>query len=100
MTKRYVPWYNDYGLTKKDILQVKKYIQEPGFREWRLLRDCATEANKEIATELYDSLKSNLSYEKLSCQRLVPISKGDFYVYRRICICMFYKKMNFKDLEV
>ena len=57
-----------------------------------ILWDAVLSANNMLAKQLYNSIRYGLSYDKISEKEYIPISKSDFYGYRRLCIA------NYNDL--
>ena len=82
--------YQHYGLDKQcakeiidECLSNGPFIDDSGND---ILKAAADLSNVQISAEIYDSIRNGLSYEKISQKRYVPISKVDFYAYRRLCL--------------
>lgn len=73
--------YMDYGLTDSDAKRLKVLAKKQ--ENERLVHECAEQANKQLAAELYYSLVKGVSYEKLDSINRIDIDKGSFYGYQR-----------------
>lgn len=81
--------YSDYGLTNDDIQSVMQYCSSDE-ADTDMIMSCAIMANDALAGYLYESVVNRASYGSMY---FVPITKTDFYAYRRkmiaiICKCM------------
>ena len=87
--------YKDYGLDNEEVEQIKTRClgaeSEDSYDSF-LLWNSALMANPCIAQQLFDSLVKGISYDRLDKREYVPISKVDFYGYRRLCM------NNYRDL--
>ena len=81
--------YKDYGFEQGEEKKLKEYCKNSGFSDHELLLNAAIETNPAIASDLYYTIVSGLSYESIDKVRYVPISKGDFYGYQRKCLYIF-----------
>lgn len=87
---------SDYGISKTEMARLKEYCKNYTDEESdRLLKDAAYAANASIANRLYDSVRNGKSYETLDREVYMPISKVDFYGYRRKCISTFRSLLLF-----
>lgn len=75
--------YEDYGITKDKVKELREKCRVLSEDEKILLWSCCAEANMELKHYIYNSLVNNLSYEKIYVRNYVPITKDDFYAYRR-----------------
>lgn len=78
-----------YGIPLKLEKKIKSYCRRIDFDDWDLLMRAAVEAKREIADDLYYSLRCGVSYDELTKIKYIPIGKGDFYAYRRKCMKIF-----------
>lgn len=79
----------DHGLTKEEVENIKEYCKSRSFADHHLLMQSAQEANVQICAEIYASLVLGVSFEKIDSLRYIPISKTDFYAYRKKTIAIF-----------
>lgn len=79
----------DHGLTKEEYEGIKEYCMSGNFQDHGLLLQSAMEANSTICAELYISLVLGASFERIDGLRYIPISKSDFYAYRRKTVAIF-----------
>lgn len=82
-----------YGISPQDEQAIKKACQNATRDQCILLMDAATVANSELADDLYYSLRRDLSYDTINKYAIIPISKTDFYAYRRKCMKAFWDLM-------
>lgn len=81
--------YKDYGFEDGEEQHIKEYCRRDDFSDHDLLLKSAISANPCIANDLYYSVVKGLSYEAIDRMRSIPISKADFYGYRRKCLAIF-----------
>lgn len=82
--------YEDYGFSDEEAKKLLAYCHDPRkFGEHELLLKSAISAQKEIANLLYFSITNNCSWERLDNIQYIPISKVDFYAYRRKALALF-----------
>ena len=81
--------FKNYGISKDEADSLQAFCRSPQFGEHELLIDCAKRANEQIASELFYSLVRGVSYDELSKIRYIPLSRSDFYGYRRKCLAIF-----------
>lgn len=86
--------YQEYGFYPEEEKRLKEYCQKSDFSDHDTLLQAALSANPSIAADLYYSLVTGLSFDKLSNYRYIPIPKVDFYGYQRNCLWIF------KDLMI
>ena len=86
--------YNNYGLSTDSVKRLMKQAQNGKF-DIELMRICV-ETYPELAKFLYVSVGLGVSYDKLEAlmERNVPISRNDFYGYRRLVLSEFAKLFN------
>lgn len=82
-----------YGMTQKEVHELKRYCKSEEFNKTDLLKACIEDTNIELLNPLYDSIRYGLSYERLCMRDWVPISKIDFYGYQRKCLAKFRNAM-------
>lgn len=71
--------YKDYGLTEQEARFLLAYCKSDK-ADRKIIMECAAYSNSNIAYYLFKSVVENRSYDRLG---YVPITKGDFYAYRR-----------------
>lgn len=88
--------YSEYGISEAESKEIIKYIRSGNMtdEEEHLLLKSAIEANSSIFPDIYASIRSGISYENMTRIKNVPISKPDFYGYRRKAIAIFKNKRN------
>lgn len=81
-----------YGLSRKEIkeLLLACRLQE----NFDFVKESAYEANEDLSEYIIESLCKNVSYDQMTCKKYIPISKGDFYAYRRKTIFIFSKHLR------
>lgn len=82
--------YDDYSISKEEAVKILEYCSSENANLGVILK-CAMESNKTIGDLLFKSVTQRKSYEKLG---YVPITKNDFYGYRRKMIWLIYKEME------
>lgn len=87
--------YSDYGVSIEEVAKLKEYCKDMDAESDRLLYEAACMTEPSLADKLYKSLKNRTSYDTMEKQGHMFISKGDFYGYRRKCICLFRDKLIF-----
>lgn len=80
--------YKDYGVTKEEKEKVLNFCKNAKKEDEFLIRNAALCANPYIADYICDSLKNDLSYDRLFKTLYVPIGRDDFYGYRRKTIAI------------
>lgn len=80
--------YKDYGITDKEIHYIFDFCQKSNEEEKKLIKNALAEIQPYVASYVYYSLVSNLSYEDICAKEAsngnyLYIGKGDFYGYRR-----------------
>ena len=81
--------YEDYGFDINEAKRLKEYCRSPHFSDHKTLMDSAISANPCIASDLYYSITSGVSYEDLIKIKYIPLPKTDFYGYQRRCLATF-----------
>lgn len=75
--------YDDYGFLPGEEKRLKEYCRHSDFSEGFLLLESAMKANNVIGNDLYFSITSGISYDKLSNIKYIMIARPDFYGYQR-----------------
>lgn len=81
--------YQEYGFNPGEEKLLKEYCRKSDFSDHNLLLQSAISSNPAIAADLYYSLVTGLSFDKISNFRYIPIPKVDFYGYQRHCLWIF-----------
>ena len=82
--------YEDYGMREDEVRRLIAYCRSGTiFDDHEMLLQAAKAAKRDIANLLYFSITNKCSWEKLDTINYVPISKGDFYAYRRKTLALF-----------
>lgn len=92
--------YKDYGFYEEDEhKKIIKYCRSSDFDEDDsfLLNQAALHIKPCIQNELYESIVTGISYEKLTRKKYIPLPEGDFYGYRRKCIEEFWRLMRISN---
>lgn len=87
--------YKNYGMSKEEANSLMEFCQSPQFCEHELLIKCAEESYQDIAPDLYYSLARGISYDDITKIRYIPLSRSDFYGYRRKCLDVFRRYLVF-----
>ena len=88
--------YDDYGFEPGEEKQLKEACRKKDFKTLTMLTVASYKSNPGIAIELIYSLVNGLSYDKLESINYIPVSKVDFYAYRRKCL-YYFKLMSEKQ---
>jgi hypothetical protein len=75
--------YSDYGITDDEAKRIKEYCQTASVEDKLTLFQCAISSAPGLEVEIYESLVSNIGYDKLSKRKNIPIKRDDFYGYQR-----------------
>lgn len=75
--------YSDYGITDDEARRIKEYCQTASVEDKLTLFQCAISSAPGLEVEIYESLVSNIGYDKLSKRKNIPIKRDDFYGYQR-----------------
>lgn len=93
--------YSDYGFTDGDARELMQKIATNRAKDDYLcvLRTCCNEACDSMGHDLYVSLTEGDSYEtrekRNACKGMcMPITKTDFYGYRRKAVALFYERIK------
>lgn len=78
--------YDDYGFLPGEEKAIKEACRKINVEPRVLISMAAFRANPGIAEDITFSIINGVSYEKICIIRNVPISKVDFYAYRRKCL--------------
>lgn len=81
--------YKDYGISRKEEIELKNRCKKMEQEECRMLFESAISANPDIFNQIYYSLAEGCSYDELRKIHYIPISKVDFYGYQRKCLYKF-----------
>lgn len=81
--------YSDYGFKPGEQERLKKYCQSVGFCDNSILLQAAMSANPVIKDDLYYTIVTGISYDKLNDVRKILLPKNDFYGYQRKCLDIF-----------
>lgn len=81
--------YQEYGFALGEEKELKEYCKKADFGDHDILLQSAISSNPAIAADLYYSLVTGLSFDKISNFRYIPIPKVDFYGYQRNCLAIF-----------
>ena len=81
--------FREYGFEPGEEKRLKEYCRKSDFNDHTDLINAALSANPSIANDLYYSIVTGLSYDKIGRIRYIPITKVDFYGYQRKCLNIF-----------
>lgn len=95
--KGYDNYYNFYGFDSNAAKKLKDFCRSHDFAEHKLLIESAVSANPDIASDLYYSIVSGLSYDKLIKIKCIPLPQVDFYGYQRKCLFLFYEALKSQE---
>lgn len=80
--------YQEYGFDPGEE-KLKEYCRKSDFSDHEILLQSAVSSNPAIAADLYYSLVTGLSFDRISNFRYIPIPKVDFYGYQQNCLAIF-----------
>ena len=86
-----------YGIDEELAKQLR--VQATLSENEKLLRFAAEQSNEGIADYLVESFVCRKSYERLALEKDVPISRNDFYAYRRLTMYIFWLLLTGRELE-
>lgn len=93
--------YDDYDMTYEQAKELKERCRRLDNEDDHInLLLCAMRANKGIAYALYYSLVSGTSYDRISDDSDIPISKTDFYAYQRYCLSLFRDTRKEQQMKI
>lgn len=93
--------YEDYGISEKECVELLEKCQNVDGDTEKLLLQAAQESNPDIASELFYSLRHDVSFQRLdTAQGQLLVDVVDFYAYRRKALYIFKEKMQERDKEV
>lgn len=81
--------YKDYGFQEGEEKEILMYIHSKDFDDHLILLQSAIISNVHIASEIYYSIIKGISFESVDKIKYIPISKNDFYGYRRNALYIF-----------
>lgn len=81
--------FRDYGIDPDEEKQLKRLCKSAEFSYHDILLQAAVSSNPVIAPDLYYSLASGVSYEKINNVKRICLAKNDFYGYQRKCLSIF-----------
>lgn len=100
MRTRYLG-YVDYGISEEERKELFRMCRSTDKSTEQALMEAVHESNKAIAEELYQSLHDGVSFEHLDAVKgLLPVSKEDFYAYRRQALYLFKEKIISRNTTV
>lgn len=84
----------DYGITDGECKGLLEICRNANGEQELMLLKAAQESNELFASELYYSLRKNVSFDELDmAHRGLCIYVGDFYAYRRKTLFLFREKL-------
>lgn len=89
--------YNDHGISDTEIAEILEIIRSEDIRiaerAGRMLFKAALTVCKStvIAKQVWMSWECGLSFDKIDTAMTIPMSKVDFYAYRRATLAEFKK---------
>lgn len=86
--------YKDYGFEDGEEKQLINFCKSPDFNAHFKLYVACRYAYEDLSEELLYSLRRGVSYDALEKAKHIPISKTDFYAYRRKALANLKEKMK------
>lgn len=86
--------YKDYGFEDGEEKQLISFCKSPDFNAHIKLYVSCISANEDLSEELFYSLRRGVSYDALEKAKHIPLSKTDFYAYRRKALAYLKEKMK------
>ncbi|MCH5343360.1 MAG: hypothetical protein J1E64_04910 [Acetatifactor sp.] len=83
----------DYGFTPDEERQLRQFCRRLDSVDEMLLLECTMKVNVDISKDLYYSITSGVSYDKLENIKHIMISRTDFYGYQRKTLDTFRKEL-------
>lgn len=75
--------YEDYGMTKAEVRYIKEFCRNANEEEKKLIRNALSDLNPYISPFIFHSLINCKSYDDITRNNSIYVSKVDFYAYRR-----------------
>ena len=82
---------SDYGFTRTEETQLRKFCRQLDTADEILLLECCMKTNASIGRDLYYTIASGISFDKLECVKNITIPRTDFYGYQRKVLATFKK---------
>lgn len=86
--------YKYYGITDDEAKKLEAWCRVRNIDDDKLLLECAYEIKPELALDIFYSLTTNISYDKLCSKKYIPINRFDFYGYRRATLARLKEKIR------
>lgn len=93
-------YLKDYGISAEQQKDIEKRCREARGRDQILLLRAAQEVYPAIAKYLFMSLTTGKGYDRISRLEEIPISRNDFYGYRRKTIETFFRNYVFEGENI
>ena len=81
--------FETYGFAPGEEKDLIERAKRAPYKEKQLLFVIANDVQPAIADDLYYSLVSGLSYDRLTGCKEIDYTKNDFYGYRRKCLAIY-----------
>ena len=83
----------DYGFALEEERRLRKFCRQLDSADETLLLECCMEVNASISKDLYYTITSGLSFDKLGYIKNISIPRTDFYGYQRKVLSTFRKAL-------
>ena len=84
---------SDYGFTRTEVKQLRKFCRQLDSADKKMLLECAMEVKADISKDLYYTITSGNSFDKLESIKYVAINRTDFYAYQKKVLATFKKML-------
>lgn len=91
--------YSDYEFKDEEVKEWNKKCQNADGGLELIMLQAAQESNEAIAADLFYSLRSGTSYDRIIDWNQIPINREDFYGYRRKTLFLIREKAQEPDAD-
>ena len=84
---------SDYGFSRTEETQLRKFCRQLDTADEILLLECCMKINASIGRDLYYTIASGISFDKLGYVKDIMIPQTDFYGYQRKVLATFKKML-------
>ena len=84
----------DYGFTRNEESNLRKFCRQLDSADETLLLECCMETNASIGRDMFYTIASGISFDKLGYVKNIMIPRTDFYGYQRKALATFRRALN------
>ena len=91
--------YKDYGFEPGEEKRLIQYCRSTEFDRNQELLISSISANATFANDIYYSIVKDISFDALNKIKYIPVSKNDFYAYRRKALANMRNWLIFHNVK-